>query len=334
MESSISIYKTDVPEWLRGNETYEALDEDTSFLIDKKYVKSEDDINNLEDLKHFLLSTDYWGVDTESYMKKILSLIQDDYSFYSIMSFILGKGEFFCRNIRERINEHKLGPLFKVDIRYDENLHFTFTHRLYKELYTHNVYQYQLVKGPVVHDISFSLFSAILRGEFNMEELKKFCELKKNCDDHQLLNILWQKYEYLQKRVKYYADVFTIALCTIKFHDVFATLSIKYNYKDGAFSICQNSNMSGGYYFNMEDKKMVADQFDLAQRQMLDIFKNNAWHDERNRELCTQMPFPLPHDIEEKNRREEEKEKEREKEVLQREKERRRTMSYITALKG
>jgi hypothetical protein len=333
MEDSIEIFKDEVPEWLRNSDVYESLDDDTPFLIKRKYIKDNPNFTSIEELKQVLYSSDYWGIDID--LKKVKEFTGDDYNFYTIMSFILSKGEYFCRNVRKTISTHKLGPLFSAtaNIR-NNNLSIVFNHAL-----TNNSFNYtekENIDKLKIHNISFHIFAAFLRGELD-EAIKGLTFLKRRQMEVSSGVVYYRvedRYGFLSSYIHIDVDLKTIIIKLIELGPTskYSNVSLYAICRDGKFmlktaDIYYTKYVNTLFYsFNEEEKRHISSEFDNMQKTILHLLKNLEWVHEEDRNISLQIPFLSP-EMREINRKRETMD-----EVIK-ENEKRRSMSYITALK-
>uniref|UniRef100_A0A6C0ADH8 Uncharacterized protein n=1 Tax=viral metagenome TaxID=1070528 RepID=A0A6C0ADH8_9ZZZZ len=67
----MQVSKINVPDYLKSSDFYRNLESDDDFLIeDEKYMKMTDDINSLKDLKSYMKTADFWGLDLKENISK------------------------------------------------------------------------------------------------------------------------------------------------------------------------------------------------------------------------------------------------------------------------
>lgn len=120
-----------IPLWLKNSDFYKGFDDDTSdFEIQVPYFKSTLTVNNFEDAKLLILTSDFWGVKYKVFISHLYDFIDiTPENYYLLLIFLSKLNTHFSQDLIYKLKNHKEGPLLKIKINIDENLTLQILHR-------------------------------------------------------------------------------------------------------------------------------------------------------------------------------------------------------------
>lgn len=76
----IKIYIKDIPEWLHTSDFYQELDQEDDEVIEVPHLKETDEVNSEKDLKSYLKTCRFWGVEIPKNMSEsAINFISESY---------------------------------------------------------------------------------------------------------------------------------------------------------------------------------------------------------------------------------------------------------------